>query len=118
MPGPTLQACAFDWQLASYGLMTIDLAWLVNRIGFISRTMAPYQAAQYYRRRLEHYLGYEFDRSQWQAMLELGFLADTLRFGCFAAYFCINFESETRRAYLRSELHDYDFQIRAGVKWL
>ena len=118
MPGAPPQACAFDWEIASYSLMTVDLAWFANRSETARLTLTPDQSAEYYRQRLEHYLGFGFDAPTWRAMLDLGFLVDTLRFGCFSAYFVFRQPNEINRAWLRAEVNDYNRQIRAGARWL
>ena len=117
LPGPPPQACAFDWELASYGLMTVDLAWFVNRSPTVRRSLSLDQAAAYYRRRLEHYLGFGFDDDAWQAMVALGFFIDTLRSGLLSAYF-IHHGDEANQPLLRAELDAYHDQIRAGARWL
>ena len=115
MTGSPAQVCAFDWQLASYGLMTVDLAWFIQTERI---TLVAEQATGYYRQRLEHYLGFGFDVRTWQAMVDLGFLVDTLRFGCFAAYFVFHETDQANQARLRAQVHGYNDQIRAGARWL
>jgi hypothetical protein len=109
--------CAFDWQHASCALMTIDMTWFINRVN-VRSVIAPHDAAVYYCNRLEHYLGFRFDPVQWQAMLELGLLADALRMGCFDAYFAIHASNEEFRTRHRAVIEGYNKQIRAGARWL
>jgi len=104
LPGQPPRVFAFDWQLASFNLMTVDLAWFADRTGTIWPTLSPDECAVYYRQRLEHYLGHPFEPGAWQAMLELGFLVDTLRIGWYLA--------------LTDALQGYNERIRAGAKWL
>jgi len=48
--------------------------------------MGRVQAINFYRERLEQYLGRQFDDNEWQPMVDLGHLVDALRSTCFAAY--------------------------------
>ncbi len=118
MPGSPAQVCAFDWQLASYGLMTVDLAWFANCSDTARLTLTPEQATGYYRQRLEHYLGFGFDMRTWQAMVDLGFLVDTLRCGCFGAYFVFHETDQANQARPRAEVNSFNDRIRAGARWL
>ena len=74
-----------DWQEATHSLMTIDLAWFVRK-GYVQESMGQDQAVSCYRNQLETYLHQQFNDADWQAMLELGYLVDSLRATCFSAY--------------------------------
>lgn len=78
-----------DWQESAYTVMTTDLAWLVKQ-GYVQAVMSREQATDYYRSRLETYLGKPFDEREWQAMLDLGCCLDALRSIGFSAYFYKN----------------------------
>jgi hypothetical protein len=74
-----------DWQEASRSLMTIDLAWFVRK-GYVRESLGQAQAVSYYRNQLETCLRQQFDDEDWQSMLDLGYLVDSLRATCFSAY--------------------------------
>jgi hypothetical protein len=116
MPG-ALQPAVFDWQLAGCALMTIDLGWFVNAKE-VMLTISAEKASTYYRDCLETRLGQRFETTYWQAMLDLGFLANVLRKACFTAYWGKHEPDETNRALNQSVVKHYNQQVRAGVKWL
>jgi hypothetical protein len=104
--------------MASYNLCTVDLAWFASLGATVRRTLSLDRAAEYYRQRLECYLGHCFEPATWQAMLELGFLFDALRVGCLIAFFSVRNDNETDRAWRRAQVMGLNNQIRAGAKWL
>ena len=65
-----------DWQMATYSLMTQDLAWLTRDIRDL---MTRERVNQIYRQRLEFHLNQHFDDTEWQAMVKLGYATDALR---------------------------------------
>jgi hypothetical protein len=112
------QPVAIDWQEATCSLMTIDLAWFVRQ-DFVRETMGQVHAVNYYRQRLEANLGQPFDDTIWQAMVDLGFLVDTLRATCFTAYWykqtSDNPENQTS---LEMALKIRNKQVRDAMRWL
>jgi hypothetical protein len=74
-----------DWQIATHSLMTIDLAWFVRK-EYVQEAVGQAQALSCYRNRLESYLHLNFEDADWQMMLDLGFLVDSLRATCLSAY--------------------------------
>ena len=87
---------AFDWQEATCSVMTVDLAWFAKQ-GFVQEAMGHDQAISFYRERLEQYLDRRFDDDEWQAMIDLGQLVDTLRATCFAAYWYKHSDTDAGR---------------------
>ncbi|MBL8161824.1 MAG: phosphotransferase [Anaerolineae bacterium] len=76
----------FDWQESAYTVMTTDLAWMLKQ-RCVQMVMSREQATNYYRSRLENYLGKPFDEYEWQAMHDLGYCLDALRSIPFSAFF-------------------------------
>lgn len=67
-----------DWQLATYSLMTIDLAcFMVTAETWVTHDHD--RGFQYYRERLETYLDAQFDDAEWNMMLDLGRCVHALR---------------------------------------
>ena len=106
----------FDWQLAARSLMTIDLAWFAQQ-GEVRDVMGQAPAISYYRGQLETYLNARFDDTEWQAMIDLGFLADALWSTCFAAYWSIH--SDTPEGQRREEnvVKQRNQQVRDAMRW-
>ena len=72
---------AIDWQQASCSLMTVDLAWITKH-GYVQDVMSREEAIAYYRERLEIHLNQQFDDTDWQAMVDLGYAVDALSSTC------------------------------------
>jgi hypothetical protein len=108
---------ALDWQEATCSLMTIDLAWFAKQ-GFIQDTMGQVQAITNYRGRLETYLNSCFDDTEWQAMIDLGTLVDTLRSTCFAAYWYKHSDTEDGRLWNELAVKQRNQQVRDALQWL
>ncbi len=117
MVGQSVPVCVFDWQIAGYALNTVDLTWFINRVQ-IRAVIETCDSANYYRERLEHYLGVQLDSAKWQAMLDLGFLADAMRMGVLEGYFLFHNNNEENQLNRRILIEQYNEQIRAGVRWL
>jgi hypothetical protein len=107
---------ALDWQEATRGLMTIDLAWF-TKAGFIRNGMGQEQAINYYRQCLETYLDIRFDNQEWQAMIDLGNLVDALRSACFAAYWYKHNEDPNQQLAERITVRLHNDKIRAAMHW-
>ena len=107
----------FDWQEATCSLMTIDLAWFARQ-GFVLEAMGHDQAINFYRERLEQYLGQRFADSEWQAMVDLGYLMDALRSTCFSAYWYRHTNDPNDRRRLELEVKARNQQVRDGVRWI
>ncbi len=108
---------AFDWQAAACSLMTIDLAWFAKQ-GFVQDAIGHVQAINFYRERLEQYLGRQFGDSDWQAMIDLGYLVDALRSTCFAAYWYKRTDDTNDRPRLEMEVTVRNQQVRDALRWL
>ena len=108
---------AFDWQMASRTLMTVDLVWFTGR-RTVRDAMDKDQAHSYYRGCLETYLGTRFDDTKWQAMLDLGNLYNDLFVTCLNAYFSKNADRPDQRAYSEMTLQERNQQVRDGMRWL
>lgn len=109
-----------DWQEASYALMTIDLAWFVLQ-DFGRESIEQTEIIKYYRRQLEIYLHQRFDDTNWQAMLDLGFLVNALRSTCFAAYWYKQNDIENNiqeRDYHENRVKVRSQQVRDALRWL
>lgn len=106
-----------DWQEASRSLMTIDLAWFVRK-GYVREAMGQAQAVSYYRDRLEGYVHERFNNEEWQAMLDFGFLVDSLRATCFSAYWYKQHAIANNikdRDYLESDVRARSQQVRDAL---
>jgi hypothetical protein len=109
-----------DWQEASYALMTIDLAWFVLQ-DFGRDRIGQSETIKYYRGQLETYLNQRFDDTDWQGMLDLGFLVNALRSTCFPAYWYKQGEIENNiqeRNYHESRVKMRNQQVRDAMRWL
>lgn len=111
----TNQIVAFDWQDAGYAPATICLSWFLMS-GSIS-TMRD-KAAEYYRQQLVMRLGSRFDQRMWQRMLEVGYLVDVLRKGCWHAMFAVSYPDEAFGKEMRQSVDSYNAIVRNGSKWL
>jgi len=108
---------AFDWQEASHSLMTIDLAWFVKE-DHIQDAMGQAQAIEFYRRCLETYLNRDFADTEWRAMVDLGYLVDTLRSTCFPAYWYKHTDDPADRPRLERNVKARKQQVQDGLRWL
>jgi len=109
-----------DWQEASCALMTIDLAWFVQQ-DFVRESMGQTEVVKYYRRQLETDLHHRFNDTDWQAMLDLGFLVDALRSTCYAAYWYKQHAIENNiqdRDNHESKVKMRNQQVRDAMRWL
>jgi aminoglycoside/choline kinase family phosphotransferase len=106
---------AFDGQLASFSLMTIDLAWLINHWDHL---LPVPTSTDFYRARLEHYLDCRFSDIEWRKYLELGFLAETLKFIPFNATFSHIHPDLELRAKIQRDFSRYNEIILRGIEWL
>ncbi len=105
-----------DWQEASFTLMTTDLAWLVKN-GYVHDVMSREQAINYYRTRLERYLGQTFDDADWQAMLDLGCCLDTLRTVGFHAFFYQNAQDSQGKLFNEKLVRQQAEFVRDAMRW-
>ena len=110
------QAVVFDWQAATHGLMTVDLAWFTGGV-HVRNSIGKADAIHYYRNRLATYLGTDFDDSTWQAMLGLGKLVNAFTI-CFPAYLSNHAKDPEWRAYFKMRIEDDKQSIREGMRWL
>jgi hypothetical protein len=108
---------AFDWQEASYSLMTIDLAWFAKQ-SCVQDAIGQVQAIGFYRNRLETYLNQHFDEAEWQVMLDLGYLVDALRSTCFSAYWYQHTDDPDDRRRLEMEVTVRNQQVRDAMRWM
>ena len=109
-----------DWQEASCALMTIDLAWFILQ-DFGRENIEKTEIIKYYRQQLETYLHQHFDDTDWQAMLDLGFLVNALRSTCFAAYWYKQGDIENNiqeRDFHESKVKVRNQQVRDAMRWL
>ena len=72
-----------DWQLATFSIMTADLAWLTRTLEDLIEEKI---SIQIYRQYLEAHLKLRFDDIDWRAMVELGYAVDALRSTSLIAY--------------------------------
>lgn len=95
----------FDWQFSSYNLMTADLFNLL--LG--SPITQHDEIKTYYRNRLEHYLGINFDNDEWDQMVDLGLCLYALQRICVISYLTT----------LDQEAYDYfSPRVRLLVQWI
>jgi hypothetical protein len=106
-----------DWQTSGHSLMTIDLAWFTMQ-GDVHNGMGQEQAISYYRGRLEAYLNAKFDNAEWQAMVDVGTLVNTLRSTCFHAYWYKHSESPEDRLWHEIAVKQRNQQVRDALRWL
>jgi aminoglycoside phosphotransferase (APT) family kinase protein len=109
-----------DWQEASCALMTIDLAWFVLQ-DFGRESIGQTEIVKYYRRQLETYLHQRFEDTDWQAMLDLGFLVNALRSTCYVAYWYKQHAIENNiqdRDHHESKVKMRNQQIRDAMHWI
>lgn len=107
-----------DWQCATNALMTIDLAWFLMDCNVCSYNLPIEDAADYYRLRLIACLGNRFDKKLWRRMLEVGFLIDMLRKGCWHALYAVYKEDDDLKSTMRAAIAVYNDLARQGLKWL
>ena len=108
LPTESPQPVFLDWQTAGYALATIDLAFFLDTTVVIQSPLSTEEIIAYYHQKLIAYLGREFEPDTWQAMLDLGRLANILRLGYFTALL-------DERDFI---VNVYESQVRAAVKWL
>ena len=108
---------ALDWQIATRSLMTIDLAWF-TRGASVGRAMGQALAISYYRGRLEVYLNMRFDDTEWQAMIDLGFLVDALWATCLRAYFSKHSNMPEDRLWNEIAVKQCNQNVRDALRWL
>jgi len=109
-----------DWQEASCALMTIDLAWFGQQFN-VRESMEQTEVVKVYRQQLETYLHQRFDDTDWQAMLDLGFLVDALRSTCYSAYWHKQLATENDiqgRDNFESRVKMRNQQVRDAMRWL
>jgi hypothetical protein len=110
------QPVAIDWQSATCSLMTIDLAWFIK---FGRETMEHTQAVNYYRNRLEIHLNQQIDDTIWQAMLDLGYLVDSLRTTFAPAYmYKLDSNNPERQAIHEKVIKNCNQHVRDAMRWL
>jgi hypothetical protein len=111
------QPVLIDWQLATFSLMTIDLAWFV-KFAYVSNTLGQQTAIDYYRTRLETYLDRHFDDAEWQIMIDLGYFVDAVRSTCFSAYWSIHSDTPEGQLWEENVVKQRNQQVRAAIRWL
>jgi hypothetical protein len=108
---------ALDWQNAGCSLMTIDLIWFTKH-GYVCDTFGQDQAINYYRQRLEAYLGKRFDEMEWLAMIGLGYLVDALRSLCFTAYWYKHTDNPQHRRWNLKDVKKRSQYAKEAMRWL
>jgi len=112
----TMELIAFDWQMAGYAPLTMDLCWFM---GSLAEQLDQHEAYyQYYQRRLSTYLGDRFDPNLWRSMLEVGCLVEVILKGSWHAFFAVTSEDESFRAIMRRSVNSYNDIVRKGLVWL
>jgi hypothetical protein len=106
-----------DWQQAGKSLMTIDLAWITKH-GYVREVIGEAQAIAYYRNRLETHLGISFDEQEWQAMVELGYGIDALRFICFTGFFYAMDEDPQNKQFNRDWSKQHGQYVINALRWI
>jgi len=117
LPGGRPQPVFFDWQTAGYSSAIIDLAWLLDKTQVALSPLAQEVAIEYYRAKLATHLGARFDQVPWLPMLEVGWLAHILRWGCFTAWFSVHSNHESHSATSRARLHTFNDRVRVAMQW-
>jgi hypothetical protein len=112
----TQELVAFDWQMAGYAPVVLDLCWFVGSLAGVLDQHESYY--QYYRQRLSTYLGDRFDQSLWQPMLEVGCLVEVLSKGSWHAFFAVTSEDESFRKMMRRSVNSYNNIVRKALQWL
>lgn len=106
-----------DWEGAGRSLMTIDLAWITKH-GYIRDSIGEVEAIAYYRDRLEMHLDRSFDNHEWQAMYELGFAIDALRFIFFSGFFYTVDEDPQQRQFDRMWVEQQGQYVIRALRWI
>ena len=106
---------ALDWQYAGYAPATVDLAWYIGTSQVKLASLSTGEAIEYYRQHLACHLGSRFDMEGWQQLLELGWLVNVLRSGCFKAWLSVENRGHPIEKVMLGEYNDY---VRAALKWL
>ena len=116
--GAQQQVIMLDWQLAAVGPATLDFVWhLGTKLG-THLPIAKEAAIECYRRHLAHLLGDRFDLTQWQPLLDLGFLAALVRYQCAMVLMVKYPQNRLMRICAPGELAWWSERVRAAVKWL
>ena len=105
----------FDWQMASFGLPSIDLCWFLDSPEFNRSTYEFESASSFYLQCINRKLKEPIGQEQWNAMLDLGQLANTIRMAVFTAYFARYNDIESEKVRLQADLPSYNTLIRAGL---
>jgi hypothetical protein len=111
------QIAVLDWQLATFGPMTIDLAWYLVSV----EALVPisYESSiEHYRRNLAQRLGGRFDERWWQPMLELGMVGHILRLGFTSRWDRIHDPNENAAAVSHAMVKRFNHQVRSALRWL
>lgn len=104
-----------DWQYATYGLMTYDLAWFFyGGINILTQN----EAVQYYRDRLEGYLETDFDDTEWQIMVDVAFAIAAMWSIPFVATFYEFYEDPTLKEIEKKRVFERAEAILNLLKWL
>ncbi|MEZ4675970.1 MAG: phosphotransferase [Caldilineaceae bacterium] len=119
LPSEPTQPVFFDWQTAGYSSAILDLAWLLDKGKVELSSVTKERAIDYYRGKLEEYLGNRFDQDAWLSMVEVGWLAHILRWGCFLAWFSAQqLKDQAHNVNNQFQLKALDGKVRAAMKWL
>lgn len=95
-----LNMTIFDWQFGCYTLMTADLLEAL-----VHKPTERDEVTDYYRERLQDYLGISFDDSQWDEMLDLGLCAFALqRIGFLSFFTSTNYNEAGEHSSIRLQL--------------
>lgn len=112
---PQLPVVAFDWQMASMGIPTMELGWYFALDSSPPASMAL--CIELYQGYLARMLGGRFEQTGWQALLELGMLTTVVR-TCTSAACHITYGDQVCRDNHQKHVPMWSDWVRAGVKWL
>lgn len=108
------QVIALDWQLSGFASPFIDLHWFLTMF----EPSSPFDCIEYYRQQLAKKLEDPINNDQWQAMIEIGFLASILRIGLFHAGNVYGGNELPPTVISRKILPSFNEAVRKGLKWL
>jgi hypothetical protein len=102
--------------------MTIDLAWFAGNLASFKNedgeSIGRAQADAFYRQRLETYLQMRFNNQDWEAMIDLGNLVNTLRIACIPAYFSKHGDNPEWRKSEKEKVEEMGQLAQTALRWL
>jgi hypothetical protein len=114
---PTPRVVLIDWHFVGLSTPGVDISWYLWSCGS-RHPVARETTIAWYRDRLAHRLGSDFDETWWRPQLELSLLGQLMRGGWGSAWDAVHDPSATVRAWNREDLVWWSERARAGARWL